>query len=276
VEHMGGRIAVKSAPGEGSTFTVALPLVVVAEEAPAGGARPAPVITGHEGAPRVVLVVDDNESNRAFLRDALGPVGFEVLEAEDGAQALALIEGQRPDLVILDLTLPDLAGDEVARRLRGTPALAGLPIVASSASVDEATRRRAREAGCDEFLAKPVRLPALFEVLGRRLDLTWIRAPRALDEAVEEPAPAPRIEPPAEVLALLLDLAEQGRIRELLEELQAMEARDGHLAVWAGEVRALAEGFRLRELLAALAVKPQGRSASSPAPSRPLAAVDIE
>ncbi|MDC0741658.1 response regulator [Polyangium mundeleinium] len=250
VEQMGGRIDVASTLGEGSTFTVALRLPVAREKTSASEPGPAEVITGYEGARRRVLV-DDNEGNRAFLRDALGPLGFEVALAEDGAQALARIEAQRPDLVILDLALPDLPGDEIARRLRRLPALAGLPLVASSASVDEAQQQRAKDAGCDAFLPKPVRLSALFDVLARRLALTWIHAAPATTEAEDEPAP--RIEPTAEVLARLLDLAERGRIPELLQELQGIQAEDERLAAWAGEVRALAEAFRLHELCAALA-----------------------
>ena len=126
------------------------------------------------------------------------------------------------------------------------PQAAGLPIVASSASVDEATRRRAEDAGCDEFLPKPVRLSALFAMVARRLGLAWIRAPRVVAEAVEEPAP--RVAPPPEVLARLSDLAERGRIPELLQQLQVLEAEDARLGAWVSGVRALAEGYRLREL----------------------------
>ncbi|WP_170229644.1 hybrid sensor histidine kinase/response regulator [Polyangium fumosum] len=251
VEQMGGRLDVASAPGEGSTFVMALRLPVVADRGTAVHAVPDEGISGYEGARRVVLVVDDNEGNRSFLRDALVPLGFDVVLAEDGAQALASIEARRPDLVILDLALPDIGGDEVARRLRQAPALAGVSLVASSASVDEAQRRRAKEAGCDEFLPKPVHLPVLHEVLARRLDIHWIRAPRVVAEAEEEVAP--RIEPPGEDLARLLDLAERGRIPELLQMLDALEAKDARLSAWGAEVRALAELFQLRELCAALA-----------------------
>ncbi|MDI1478863.1 hybrid sensor histidine kinase/response regulator [Polyangium sp. y55x31] len=251
VEQMGGRLDVTSVPGEGSTFTVTLRLPVIAERAPTGDTGSDEVITGYAGTRRVVLVVDDNEGNRSFLRDALVPLGFEVVLAEDGAGALSTLAVQRPDLVILDLALPDIGGPEVARRIRTTPSLAGLPLVASSASVDEAQQRRAKDAGCDEFLPKPVRLPALFEVLARRLDLEWIRGPRGTTEETKETTPP--IEPPADVMTELLDLAERGRIPELLQRLDAIEAEDARLSAWVAEVRALAESFQLRELCAALA-----------------------
>ncbi|MDI1442973.1 hybrid sensor histidine kinase/response regulator [Polyangium sp. 6x1] len=248
VEQMGGRIEVESVLGEGSTFTVALRLPGVSEQTTAIEERPSEPITGYEGARRVLLVVDDNENNRALLRDTLGPLGFLVEEAENGARALARVEEREPDLVILDLVLPDMHGDEVARRLRRLPALEGMPIVACSASGDEAQRRRAQEAGCDEFLPKPVRFAALFALLARRLGLTWIRAPRAMEEAPRDEAPAPRIEPPPDVVAQLSDLAERGRIPELLEALQALAAEDEQLSAWVSEVRAFAETYRLREL----------------------------
>jgi hypothetical protein len=89
-------------------------------------------------------------------------------------------------------------------------------------------------------------------VLARRLGLTWLREPRTAAEAIEEPA-APRIEPPAEVLARLLDLAERGRIPELLQQLGAMQEEDARLSPWVIEVRALAEGYRIRELCEKLA-----------------------
>ncbi|MDC3959741.1 hybrid sensor histidine kinase/response regulator [Polyangium jinanense] len=253
VEQMGGRIEVRSVLGEGSTFTVALRLPDVPERTTAVDERPSEPITGYEGPRRVLLVVDDNENNRTLLRDTLGPLGFLVEEAEDGARAIALVEERKPDLVMLDLVLPDMHGDEVARRLRQLPALEAMPIVACSASGDEAQRRSAEEAGCDEFLPKPVRFAALFALLARRLGLTWIRTQRVMGEAPREEVPAPRIEPPADVVAGLSDLAERGRIPELLQALEGLAAEDARLSAWVSEVRALAETYRLRELCEKLA-----------------------
>jgi CheY-like chemotaxis protein len=118
-----------------------------------------------------ILLVEDNEMNRDMLSRRLIKKGYEVLIAVDSAEGLRMAEADAPDLVLLDMSLPDVDGWETARRLRASPAR-GVPIIALTAHVMAGDREKALEAGCDEYETKPVELTRLLEkmeaLLGRR------------------------------------------------------------------------------------------------------------
>jgi CheY-like chemotaxis protein len=109
-----------------------------------------------------ILLVEDNEMNRDMLSRRLQRKGYEVLIAVDGAEGVRLAEAERPDLVLLDMSLPDVDGWETARRLRASAAGA-TPIIALTAHVMMGDREKALAAGCDEYETKPVELPRLLE-----------------------------------------------------------------------------------------------------------------
>ncbi|MGK3990342.1 AAA family ATPase [Sorangium sp. So ce136] len=265
VDHMGGTLRVDSQPGEGSVFEVEVPLAD-ASAAPAAGA-PAPEaagrwarVTGYAGPRRAVLVVDDQAENRAVLRDMLAPLGFVVVEASGGGEALALASARRPDLVVMDLVMPELDGVETTRRLRKLPGFASVPVIASSASASEVDRARGAGVGCTDFLPKPVQLGALLDQLEDHLDLAWTRAEAPQRAAAPAPA-APGAVPSAEVIAGLLDLVNRGRISGLLLELERLEREDARLGSFVDELRGLAKGFQVGKLRDAL------RAAAGPAPA---------
>ncbi|MFD1626309.1 response regulator [Azospirillum griseum] len=106
-----------------------------------------------EAIPRRVLVVDDEPPIRRFLRTSLSAQGYEVVEAEDGAGALAEVRRRAPDLLVLDLGLPGVDGLEVIRRLRGDGAT--LPIIVLSSRADEAGKVEALDLGADDYVTKP-------------------------------------------------------------------------------------------------------------------------
>ena len=105
----------------------------------------------------LVLVVDDTAETRRLMRRVLERDRFRVVEADTGETALATIRHVRPDAVVLDLRLPGIPGQEVARRVRADPdpAVAATPLLACSASVQPEVRSDALEAGCDDFEGKP-------------------------------------------------------------------------------------------------------------------------
>jgi two-component system, cell cycle response regulator DivK len=102
-----------------------------------------------------ILVVEDQEDNRRIVRDLLTATDFEVIEAEDGEQALAAVAKQRPDLILMDIQLPVLDGCEVTRRLKADPSLTAIPIIAVTSYALSGDEEKARAAGCNDFVPKP-------------------------------------------------------------------------------------------------------------------------
>jgi CheY-like chemotaxis protein len=111
--------------------------------------------------------VEDNDTQRSLFEEALRARGFEVEAARNGSEALEKAEAFGPDLVVMDVQMPGMDGLEATRRLRETPALKATPVLALTALVMPGDRERCREAGVDEYLAKPVSLEALVESVGR-------------------------------------------------------------------------------------------------------------
>ncbi len=102
-----------------------------------------------------ILVVEDQEDNRQILRDLLDSAGYEMIEAEDGEQALVAVEEHRPDLILMDIQLPLLDGYEATRRIKANPALNAIPIIVVTSYALSGDEGKARSAGCDAYVTKP-------------------------------------------------------------------------------------------------------------------------
>lgn len=103
-----------------------------------------------------VLLVEDNLHNRKIFKEMLQHSGFRTIEAEDGERALALAASERPNLILMDLSIPIIDGWECTRRLKSDPATKHIPIIALTAHAMRGDEERARAAGCDGYLSKPV------------------------------------------------------------------------------------------------------------------------
>jgi two-component system, cell cycle response regulator DivK len=108
-----------------------------------------------------ILLVEDNEMNRDMLSRRLAKRGFDVVVAIDGASGAALAAAERPDLILMDLSLPDIDGCEVTRLIRADTATASIPVIALTAHAMGTDRLRAIEAGCQDYDTKPVDLARL-------------------------------------------------------------------------------------------------------------------
>ena len=115
-----------------------------------------------------ILVVEDVEFNRDLIVQLLEDT-YEVLTAVDGREGIELAERDRPDLILMDLSLPGVDGWEATRRIKANPALAQIPIIAISAHAMSGDELRARECGCDDYISKPLDEDVLFATLRRYL-----------------------------------------------------------------------------------------------------------
>ena len=102
-----------------------------------------------------ILVVEDTEDNRQIIRDLLTSFDYELLEAVNGAEGVAMAEAHQPDLILMDIQLPMIDGYEATRRIRAVPQLAKVPIIAVTSYALSGDEAKAREAGCDGYVAKP-------------------------------------------------------------------------------------------------------------------------
>ncbi|HEV2101115.1 MAG TPA: response regulator [Stellaceae bacterium] len=102
-----------------------------------------------------ILVVEDTEDNRKIVRDLLTSVGYELVEAVDGGEGVAMAQSERPDLILMDIQLPVIDGYEATRRIRAIPELAAVPIIAVTSYALSGDEAKTRAAGCTGYVAKP-------------------------------------------------------------------------------------------------------------------------
>jgi two-component system cell cycle response regulator DivK len=112
---------------------------------------------------RRILAVEDHPINRRILRDLLSSAGYEVIEAATGEEGVSLAERERPDLILMDIQLPDLDGYEATRRIKANPEARHIPIIAVTSYALSGDEAKAFAAGCDAYVAKPFNPRQLLE-----------------------------------------------------------------------------------------------------------------
>lgn len=112
-----------------------------------------------------VLVVEDNERNRKVVRIVLNAQGYEVLEATNADEALEILRTDTPDLILMDIGLPGMSGDELTRQIKADPQWAHLPIIALTAHAMKGEREQFLDAGCDDYISKPIDTHVLVDLV---------------------------------------------------------------------------------------------------------------
>jgi hypothetical protein len=176
IEHMGGTLGVESVPGTGSTFWIELPRVeppAEAEEHAVSDDRHVPAEPDSPLGKRVLLYIEDNPANiRLVTRILARRPEIELLCAESGAIGLAMAREHRPDLILLDLHLPDSHGEKVLAELRHQSPTAEIPVVMLTADAQPGKREQLLAAGARAFVTKPLEVRALLRVIDQSLELT--------------------------------------------------------------------------------------------------------
>jgi len=177
IKGMGDRLQVDSTPGEGSRFFFALGLVPAPDSAASDDVNVAALPFDARLAPGeelTALVADDSTVNRRILAALLESAGVRVITAAGGLEAVQLTSEHRPDVVFMDLKMSDLDGLEATRRLRFNPQTKDIPVIAVTASTLGDKRQAALDAGCADYLAKPVRAELLFGALQTHLGARFV------------------------------------------------------------------------------------------------------
>ncbi len=245
VAKMGGELMFKSVLGQGSTFWFAIYLPE-AQNPQLARDEDIQNISGY----RVlqddidtykILVVDDKAENRVIVRSILEPLGFDVLEANQGCKALDIALAYHPHLILMDLVMPDVDGFQATTHFKHHPDLVHIPIVAVSASVFDADQQRSLDAGCVEFLAKPLQIPELLNCLQNHLKLKWIHG---VQPQITTPAPAMTMDGPTSAQAAkIYDLADKGYISEIIDYIDELKQQCPDIQVFLSKLREHAENF---------------------------------
>jgi PAS domain S-box-containing protein len=246
VEAMGGEIRLSSRLQEGTCFYLRIPMEAVSsleESIPANEEQP--WVLGYEclhgRSPLRILIVDDVKDNREVLQNLLAPLGFALEQAADGRECLRLARQWEPHLILMDVRMPVLDGLQTTRELRQISALRETPVIAITAGAFAKDRSESLAAGCNAYLAKPIQLHELLDVLARFLPLRW----RCTDSTVPQSADNKRL--PAEYLARFSEAVRRGDIQQLLELVATLEQNACCPALTA-KIKRLTEAFNIKEL----------------------------
>lgn len=117
-----------------------------------------------------ILIVEDNELNKKLFRDLLEANGYDVAQTSDGMEVLGLLRQNRPDLVLMDIQLPEVSGLEVTRWMKSDPALKDIPVVAITAFAMKGDEERIRAGGCDGYISKPISVPSFLATVKKFLE----------------------------------------------------------------------------------------------------------
>lgn len=244
---MGGDIKVMSTVGTGSTFKVKILLSEVTNPQ-----RIAPVeapISGYHGARKTILITDDDPVHRDLLREVLTPLGFILLSAPDGPGCLALAQHCRPDLFLLDISMPAMDGWAVAEALRASGHHQAR-ILMVSASAIEAHGAPLAQPFHDGYLMKPIDIPRILETIRQLLRIEWQYGSDEIPVSFWRPESGSR--PPARHIEALIGLGRIGYVKGIQLKLDEIGSEHPEHADFVAQMRSLVDRFDLEQYMSTL------------------------
>jgi len=249
VELMGGQLHVASLLGVGTLFWFEVPLPEGEYQNISFNYQPSASVVGFkttgERQTFTILLADERWENRVFLVSLFRGLGFLVLEANNGQDALNIAHEHLPDVIITDLFMPLLDGFELTRKIRKSPLLKNTVIILSTASVSQQYHRQSLQVGCQAFLPKPIDTHTLLTILRTHLPLEWLYddhqevAPCSIDTLIG---------PPSDQAQALLTIIMVGDIQGILAKASQLEEQYPHLLPFAKMVRELTNNIELEKL----------------------------
>ncbi|MEH2326853.1 MAG: CHASE2 domain-containing protein [Nostoc sp.] len=259
---MGSPIKVQSHLGEGSLFWLDLivPVPVSHDWHPVNITSTHQKIVGIQGTAPQILIVDDDRNHRSMLTSLLQEVGCRTLEASDGKHGLQMVTEHQPDVIVLDLAMPNMDGFELMLHLQENPQTRIIPIIVSTASVFEENRQQSLKAGATAFLPKPLQIDELFNALHSAFDAAAKRSPLKFDWIYSQSKPehlsakneqidnSELILPSQDILQQLYHLAMMGDIPAIEGIIGELTKENSQLTAFASELSILTANFQTAKI----------------------------
>ncbi len=252
LELMGSRIEVSSELGKGSTFRFEINCSIPEDWMGISGITNTRKIIGYSGEQKTILVVDELWENRSSIINILEPIGFNVIEANNGEEGLEKANLYHPDLIISNIYMPILNGWNMLSSIRSSNnlKLQQIPFILTSTNIFDKEQEKIIASGGNYFLIKPIQSEQLYQILKDELKINWQykKSENILLDNFNQPSQESIVFPPTSELIMLLDYAKKGQIKGIIEELDKIANLDREYQSFVNHLNLLLQDFNIKNI----------------------------